>query len=343
MDLDSLRIFATVAELASFTGAADRLGLTKARVSTAVQQLEARLGTRLLHRTTRTVRLSLDGEAFVERARALLADADELQALFQQSPAALRGRLRVDLSNVIARRVVLPRLPEFLERHPRLEIEISTTDRRVDLVHEGFDCVVRAGTLQDSGLVARRLGQMRQINLASPAYLQRHGTPRTLADLAQHRVVHYSTTLGAAPGGWEYHDGERWRSHPVAGIVTVNGTDAYQAACLAGLGLIQAPALGAAALLASGRLVEVMPAFTAPALPMSLVYAHRRPLAKRLEAFMDWLGGVLGDYLASDPASNPGSAEDRGDAVPRPERGDGADAVQRNRARQSQPRRNRQP
>ena len=295
MDIDAIRSFAKVAELASFTRAAEQLGLTKARVSTAVQQLEAQLGTRLLHRTTRTVRLTPDGEACVERCRALLADADELQTMFQSSPAALRGRVRVDLPNGIACGCVMPRLPEFLAAHPQVEIELSTTDRLVDVVHEGFDCVLRVGALRDSGLVARRLGVMRQINCASPAYLAAHGTPTTLADLAQHRLVHYAATLGAPPLGWEYLDGDTQRFEPMSGTVTVNSSDAYQAACLAGLGLIQAPALrvDAKSLVAQGLLVEVMPNFRPPPMPVSLLYPNRRHLAKRVQALMDWLAEVL--------------------------------------------------
>jgi DNA-binding transcriptional LysR family regulator len=303
MELDALRTFAKVAELASFTHAADQLGLTKARVSTSVQALESQLGTRLLHRTTRSVRLTPDGEQFLERCHALLAEAEELQSLFQHSPGALRGRLRVDLPNHIARSMVVPRLPEFLAAHPQLEIELSTTDRRVDVVHEGFDCVLRVGALSDSGLVARRLGLLRMVNLASPGYLRAHGVPHALADLATHRLVHYAPTLGTAPLGWEYHDGTRYRFHPMPGVVTVNGTDAYQAACLAGLGMVQAPWIGARAGLAEGTLVEVMPAFTAEPMPVSLVYPNRRNLPKRVQAFMNWLAEVLATHLDEKPAA----------------------------------------
>ncbi len=293
MDLDALRIFVKVAELSSFTRAADQLGLPKARVSTSVQQLEVQLGTRLLHRTTRTVRLTQDGQQFFERCESLLADAEELQTMFQHTPSALRGRLRIDLPNSIARNFVIPRLPEFLAAHPQLEIELSTTDRRVDPVHEGFDCVLRIGALQDSGLVARRLGVLPMCNCASPAYLREHGTPHTLQDLDQHRLVHYALTLGAAPLGWEYRDGERYRFRAVHGVVTVNSTDAYQAACLAGLGIIQAPMLGVRDLFASGQLVPVLPQFTAEPMPVSLVYPNRRQLSKRVQAFMAWLAQVL--------------------------------------------------
>jgi DNA-binding transcriptional LysR family regulator len=297
MDLDALRIFVKVAELASFTRAAEQLGLTKPRVSTGLQQLESALGTQLLHRTTRTVRMTPDGEQFFERARELLVDADELQTFFERSPSVLRGRLRVDLPVSMARHHVMPRLPEFLAEHPHLEIEISTTDRRVDLVHEGFDCVVRVGSLPDSGLVAKRLGELRQVNCASPSYLREYGVPKTLEDLARHRMVHYTQTLGSPPLGFEYFDGQRTHVVPMRGVVTVNNSDAYQAACLAGLGLIQVPVLGVFGPVAEGLAVEVMPDFAAAPMPVSLLYANRRNLSKRAQAFMGWLGDLLEQQL----------------------------------------------
>ena len=297
MDLAALATFVRVAELASFTQAAEQLGYPKARVSTSIQQLEAQLGARLLHRTTRTVRLTQDGELFYERCKELLADVDDLQSLFQQAPTALRGRLRVDMPTGLARNHVIPQLGQFLKQHPQLEIELSTTDRQVDLVHEGFDCVVRVGALRDSGLVARRLGTMRLVNVASPAYLAEHGTPATLDDLSQHQLVHYSTTLGGKPLGWEYHDGERYRFRPMRGAVTVNNADAYQHACLAGLGLIQVPAAGVRQAIAQGLLVEVLPQFVGEPMPVSLLYAHRRSLSKRLQALMNWLAQVIAPQL----------------------------------------------
>ena len=299
--LDALQMFVRVAELGSFTQAAEQLGLPKARVSMAVRQLEGVLGTRLLHRTTRRVQATQDGQAFYERCKDVLADIDEMQSMFQQGVQSLRGRLRVDMPTLIARDQVIPRLPEFLTAHPQLEIELSSTDRRVDLVREGFDCVLRIGALAESGLVARPLGQLRQINCASPAYLERHGRPRTLADLAAHRLIHYVPTLGGRPAGWEYVDEGRTRSVAMAGTVTVNGTEAYRAACLAGLGLIQAPAAGLAPLLEQGLLVEVMRNFRPAALPVSLVYANRRNLPQRVQVFMAWVARTLAPYL--DPAT----------------------------------------
>ncbi len=297
MELEALRIFVKVAELASFTGAALQLGLAKTRVSAAVAQLEAQLGTRLLHRTTRRVRLTQDGEQVLERCEALLADAEELQGLFQRSAGTLRGKVRVDLPTRLARNIVIPRLPQFLAAHHQLEIELSTTDRRVDLVHEGFDCVVRVGTLQDSDLVAKPLGVLRQINCASPVYLREHGTPRTLEDLDHHRLVHYAPTLGAAVIGWEYREGERWRQRAMCGTITVNNSDAYEAACLAGLGLVQAPALGVRHLIEAGLLVEVLPALVSAPMPVSLLYANRRHQPKRVQALMAWLTETLTPHL----------------------------------------------
>lgn len=294
---EAVAIFLRVAELGGFTRAADSLGLPKASVSNAVQRLEASLGTRLLHRTTRKVQLTQDGQLFYDRSRDLLAELDELESLFQHEGPRIGGRLRVDMPNGLARNLVVPRLPEFLAAYPRLEIELSSTDRRVDLIEEGFDCVVRVGSLHDARLVARPLGRLRLVNCASPDYLARFGTPRRLDDLAGHRLVHYVQALGSRPGGWEYvEDGEE-REIPLGGVVTVNNADAYQAACLAGLGIIQTPEIGVRELLAAGRLVEVLPRYQAAPMPVTLLYAERRHLSKRVRLFMDWLGEALRPHL----------------------------------------------
>lgn len=298
--VDAMQIFVRVAELSSFTQAAQSLGLPKASVSAAVQQLEARLGTRLLHRTTRRVEMTQDGLTCFERSRDLLADLDELQTLFQAGPANLRGRLRVDMSLGIARHIVLPQLLGFLEAHPGLHVELSCTDRRVDLVREGFDCVIRVGTLGDSSLIARPLGLYRQVNLASPAYLARHGTPQSLADLARHRLIHYVPTLGGKSAGFEYLDAGSAAviGLPMEGAVTVNNSEAYIGACLAGLGLIQVPETGVRALIDAGQLVELLPAFAAPPMPVSLLYANRRQLPKRVQVFMAWAEARIRPHLA---------------------------------------------
>ena len=298
--LEAMQIFIRVAELASFTQAAESLGLPKASVSTAVQQLEGLLGTRLLHRTTRKVQMTQDGQVFYERSKDVLADVEDMQTLFRSEQAGLRGRLRVDMPLAVAREVVLPHLPEFLQTHPELEIELSSTDRRVDLVREGFDCVLRVGSLSDSSLIARPIGEYRLINVASPEYLARHGIPATLADLATHRLVHYVPSLGGRSSGFEYVDPDepsRAVFLPMAGAVTVNNSDSYQGACLAGLGIIQAPEIGLRPLLDAGRLVEILPDFCPAPMPVWLIYPNRRHLPRRVQAFMAWIETLMRERL----------------------------------------------
>ena len=301
---DRMHIFVRVAELASFTQAAEALGIPKASASTAVQQLETQLGTRLLHRTTRRVQLTQDGQAYYERCKDLLADVDELQSMFQQADGAgLRGRVRIDMSTGMARNVVVPRLPELLARHPGLEVELSSTERRVDVVREGFDCVLRTGAVADSSLVARPLGSVELINCASPAYLRAHGTPRSLADLPGHRLVHFVNTLGARSAGFEAVVDGALVLTPMQGALTVNNAEAYMAGCLAGLGLIQVPHLGVVDLLARGDLVEVLPQLAAPPMPLTLMYANRRNLPRRVRTVMDWLAQVVAEHLAQVAAA----------------------------------------
>jgi DNA-binding transcriptional LysR family regulator len=291
---ESMKVFVRVAELASFSAAADQLGLPRASVSAAVRQLETELGTRLLHRTTRRVQMTQDGQVAFERAQDLLADLDELQGLFRARAALLRGRLRVDMPQAIARDVVLPALPAFLAEHPELEIELSSVDRRVDLVREGFDCVLRVGQLADSSLIARPVGAYHMVNCASPGYLATMGIPLALEDLPAHRLVHYVPALGARSAGFEYVDADG-RAHSIAmpGALTVNTTAAYEGAALASLGIIQVPAVGVRPHLVAGRLVEILPTWRAAPMPVSLVYPNRRHQPRRVQAFMQWLSALM--------------------------------------------------
>ena len=297
MQLDDLRIFSRVAELASFSQAADQLGLTKGRVSTVVQHLEAHVGARLLQRTTRSVRLTPDGEQFLERCKELLADAEHLQAMFQPLASGLRGRVRVDMPTILARDIIIPRLPEFLAANPLLDVGIGTTDRRVDLIQEGYDCVLRIGTFPEQDLVVRPLGTMTMCNLASPAYLLAHGTPSSLADLAQHRIIHFASNLTTQGAGWDYVDKGKIRVQPMQCAFVVNSADAYQAACLAGLGMIQCPVITTRHLVDAGSLVEMLPQFTPAPMPVSLLYPHRRQIAPRVKAIMNWIAEVLEPHL----------------------------------------------
>ncbi|WP_458377097.1 LysR family transcriptional regulator [Pseudomonas fluorescens] len=291
--LELLRTFVRVSEMSSFTLAGESLGLPRSTVSEHVQALEALLGTRLLQRTTRRVQATQDGLVLYERSKDLLSHMDEIEGLFRQDAASLTGRIRFDMPNFLGRQMVLPRLPEFMALHPNLELEISTTDRRVDLQREGFDCVVRVGVQPDQSVVARRVCDFSMVNCASPAYLQRYGVPESLADLTRHRLVHYVGVLGSRSEGFLYEVDGKLHRLPMAGSVTVNSTDAYEAACLGGFGLIQAPLKGMQSHLLSGELVAVLPQLNAPSMEVSLLYARQRHLPLRVRVFMDWLANVI--------------------------------------------------
>lgn len=296
MDLESVRVFVRVAELGNFTRASQQLGLSKARASIRVQELEAELGCRLLHRSTRAMRLTEDGAQFLVRAKRLVSDADELASMFQ-APSTLRGRVRLDLPIGFARNVVIPRLPEFFAQHPQVEMLVSTTDQRVDLVREGFDCVLRVGALADSSLVARRLGVLTMVNCASPAYLRKYGTPENLHDLAQHFIVHYSLTFGADAPSFEYKDGNGYRELPMQSTITVNSSDAYTAAAVAGLGIIQSPRMAMVGHLAAGTLLEVLTELPCRPMPVSLVQVQGKQARAATRAVMAWLSEVMAPHL----------------------------------------------
>ena len=300
-NLEPILIFIRVAEMGSFTHPADSLGIQKGRASTAVRRLEDDVGVRLLHRTTRSVQLTEDGRAFHARARDLLADVDDLHSMFAGDRAALRGRIRVDLPTELARTTIVPALPEFMATYPELELELSSTDRQVDLVQEGFDCVLRIGPMGDETLIARPLGRLRMVNAASPAYLARYGIPQSLEDLRhqEHRTIHYSRTLGSKPYGWEYSDGDggNYATLPLPGALHVNSVQTYEAAGLAGIGLMQAALSGIRRHFESGTLIEILPDFRPEPLDVSLVVAHRNNLSRRVRAFMTWIEEVLTPYL----------------------------------------------
>lgn len=298
-NLQALIIFARVAEMTSFTRAAESLGIQKGRVSTAIRGLEREVGATLLHRTTRSVQLTEDGRVFYSRARDLLAEARDLQSMFASNGAPLRGRLRVDMPTELARTVVIPAMAQLLKANPELELELSSTDRRVDLVQEGFDCVIRLGPIKDDTLIARSLGRLRMINAASPGYLAQYGTPQTLDELLSqgHQMVHYTPTLGARVAGWEYPQGDGYASLALPGAMQVNSVQTYHAAGLAGVGLIQGGYPALAQHIKNGDLVEVLPDLRPEPLAAWLVVAHRRNLSPRVRAFMTWIEGVLGPYF----------------------------------------------
>ena len=296
--LDQYRVFVQVAEMGSFIRAAHALELPRASVSAAIQQLESTVGTRLLHRTTRQVRLTADGVQLLERVRPFLAEAEDIGLLFHASQRRISGRLNVDVPSRIARRLIAPALPGFLRRYPRLQLALGSTDRVIDLVHEGVDCAVRVGPLHDSSLVAHPLGHIALINCASPAYLREYGMPASPAELARgHWSVGYASASTGREMPWEYLVSDIEHLVAVPSRVIVNNAESYIACCVSGMGLIQVPRFDVQHLLDRGELVEVLPQFRAPSMPVSLIYPSRKQRSRRLNAFIEWLEVLMRPHL----------------------------------------------
>ena len=290
---DAMRLYTRIVDLGSFTRAADDLQLPRATVTLAIQQLEKRLGTRLLQRTTRHVSPTPDGTAYYARCQRLLADLEETESAFSTTTAP-RGLLRVDLQGTLARRFVLPRLGEFCTRYPGVELEIGMGDRLVDLVREGMDCVLRSGELSDSSMVARRVALLPQLTCASPAYLAMHGVPDSIEALQRgHRAVNFLSTRSGKRLPLDFVVDGVARTLQLKGTVTVNDADAYIACCEAGLGLVQVPRYRVAQQLAAGTLVEVLPQWRPAPMPVSVLYPQHRQLSPRVRVFVDWLAQVM--------------------------------------------------
>ena len=285
---DSMRVFVRIVELMSFTKAADDLQLPRATVTHTIQQLEKRLGVRLLHRTTRQVSATLDGEAYFQRCVRLLADVVEAESVFSRSAAAPKGKLRVDLQGTLGMHFLLPHIGEFFAKYPEVELEIGMGDRLVDLVREGVDCVLRAGEPRESSMVGRRVALLGQVTCASRAYLERHGTPRTLDEFKAHRAVNYAGSTGKILP-FEFRVDDEPRTMQLRGSVTVSHADAYVACCEAGLGFIQLPRYHVERQLADGTLREVLGKHRTAPMPVSVLYPHHRQLSPRVRVFVDWV------------------------------------------------------
>ena len=288
--LATLSLFTRIVETGSFSRAAAGLDIPRPTATNAIKALETRLGVRLLERTTRQVRPTLDGQAFYDRCVHVLGELDDAEATLRQVASRPRGTLRVDLHGTHATQVVLPRINDFHDRYPDIALVVSSGDRLVDLVREGVDCVIRAGTPRDSSLVARPLARMPQILCASPGYLARAGTPRHPSDLAEHQMVKFFSSAGAATS---YPltlrvDGE-WRDFLLPGWVSVNDAENNVVCALQGCGIVQLPRFHVEAELRAGRLVEVLGEFASPALPLWAMYPYRTHLSPRVRVFVDWV------------------------------------------------------
>ncbi|TAG46902.1 MAG: LysR family transcriptional regulator [Betaproteobacteria bacterium] len=301
--LRAMQTFALVAELGSFTKAANALQLPNASVSTLIAQLESQLQTKLLARTTRRVSLTDDGIAYLEGARRLIADLSELDLNVMRAGVAARGRLRIDVPAAAGRHFLAPALPDFLARYPDIAIEIGSTDRPVDLVMEGVDCVIRGGAVHDELLVARKLGAFETFTCAAPAYLKSRGTPKTLAHLQtqKHTAVNFFSAKTGRVFAFDFDDGKGdVQSIQLPHQVAANDADTHVALTCTGLGLAQLPNTDyVLRLLREKQLVRVLPQWNSGELPLYIMYPRNRHLSARLRAFVDWAVDLYGRKFAS--------------------------------------------
>jgi LysR family transcriptional regulator, regulator for bpeEF and oprC len=298
--LHTMRVFCRVAELQSFTKAAHALNLPKANVSHALSHLESDLGVRLLNRTTRQVSVTPDGAAYYERVLRILADIDETEATLKDVNRSPNGRLRVDVPVGVARSLIIPALPEFVQQYPDIELQLGVSDRSVDLIEEGVDCVVRGGQLADSSLIARKLGELRCVRVASRAYLHRYGTPRTIEDLSAHRAVHYFSGTTGRVYDLDYLDAQgQVQTIAMRHHLSVNDSQALLHAALAGLGITDLPVFSAYEHLQAGELLAVLPELEPTSIPVWVMYAHNRHLSAKVRVFVQWVTDLVRREIAS--------------------------------------------
>src|SRR5690606_36530985 len=265
----ALQLFTRIVELGSFTEAARALNIPRATATHTVKALEQRLSARLLERTTRHVRPTPDGQAFYERSKRVLAELDDAEASLSTRITDPHGTLRLDLHGTHATLILLPRIAEFHRRYPKIDLAISSGDRLVDLVKEGIDCVVRAGEPRDSSLVVHKLAEVPEIICASPDYLERHGTPRHPRQLSEHQAVMFFSRGNDSRYPFTVLIDGRVTEIAARGWLSVSDAECYVSAALAGCGLIQVPRFHLEDHLRSGRLVQVLPDWSCPTLPIS--------------------------------------------------------------------------
>ncbi|WP_460928582.1 LysR family transcriptional regulator [Pseudomonas sp. MC6] len=287
--LQSMRLFARLAELGSFTKAAESLDIGRPQVTRYIQELETSLGVRLFQRTTRKVALTAEGERFYERVQEILAGISAATSMFDRSGVTLTGRLRVDIPSAFAQMKFINSLKEFTVSYPGINMILGVTDRAVDLIGEGVDCALRIGDLPDSSLIARPVAMATMVTCAAPEYLNEHGEPKTLDDLASHRGVNFLSGQSNRTLPWHFSlKGQNRSFVPDAGI-TVTESNAYVQCGVSGFGIIQAPGIAVADHLESRGLVEILKPYRPAPRPVSLVYPSRTHLAPQVQAFIEWL------------------------------------------------------
>jgi DNA-binding transcriptional LysR family regulator len=286
-----MRVFTAVVDAGSFVAAADALEMSKPAVSRHVAELERRLGVRLLHRTTRRLSLTAEGEVFLARCRELLAGVDEAEAEVSARGGSAVGLLKVSAPVSFGIRHLAPLWAEFMARHPQLTLDLTLTDRFIDLVDEGFDMAVRVARLPSSSLVSRRLASTRMVLCASPDYVRKRGAPGRPADLAAHAVLGYS--LFATGDTWEFEGPDGTESVRVRPRMQTNSGDTCVAVSVGGGGIVLQPLFLVGEALESGALVEVMPGYRSVELGIYAVYPTRKHMPPKVRLLVDHLAERL--------------------------------------------------
>jgi len=291
--IDAMRAYVQIVESGSYTKAAQVLNTHKATISQQIQQLEDNLGTRLLTRTTRSVAPTAEGLAYYQHVCAILEQIDEAEALLRKGTSSPAGRLRVDVPVAMGRLVLVPEIRSFLDRYPKITLELGCTDRVVDLIKEGVDCALRGGELPDSGLAARRVGKLRFVLCAAPRYIDEYGLPEEPEDLARHIQVGYLPASKGKVRQVRLTRDDRTVELAIPARFVTTDSGAALTAGLDGLGIVQLAEFVASHYLASGALVHVLPVWRYPSLPLHLVTPSTRKRTARVQAFMDWAHNLL--------------------------------------------------
>ncbi|OAJ45794.1 transcriptional regulator [Pseudomonas marginalis] len=284
-----MRLFARLAELGSFTKAAESLDIGRPQVTRYIQELETSLGVRLFQRTTRKVALTAEGERFYARVQEILADISAATSMFDRTGATLAGRLRVDIPSAFAQMEFIQSLKAFTTTFPGIDMVLGVTDRAVDLIGEGIDCALRIGNLPDSTLIARPIAMATMVTCAAPAYLEEHGEPQTLDDLVSHRGVNFLSGQNNRTLPWHFTVKAQPRTFVSSAGITVTESNAYVQCAVSGCGIIQAPGITVAEYLDRGVLVEVLRPYRPAPRPVSVLYPSRTHLAPQVQVFVEWL------------------------------------------------------
>jgi DNA-binding transcriptional LysR family regulator len=287
--VSGIGVLAAVVETGGFAKAAQALGLTQPAISRAVARLEARIGVRLLDRTTRSVTLTDEGRRFYEHVGPLLGGIEEAAAQAGGASAAVRGRLRVNVDPFFSHLILAPRLGAFLDRYPEITLEFVTSEHVGDLVAGGFDVAIRFGEPAGSSAVARKLIDTRILTVAAPAYLDRHGRPAIPADLTGHDCIQYRNPLTGQLFQWEFHQAGKVLPVPTTGRLLLTDVGTMLRVCLAGAGIAQVMALGVQDMLKQGRLIELFPDWPDETFPLYALHPSRHLPPAKVRAFMDFV------------------------------------------------------